>query len=121
MAEGNIGIEELDKQEEERQINELGEIFKTRISENNGIFSEALKLNPRGKIHWETADNGLASKFVHMAIADQDIEPRIGFEPIFTLAKKINDRFPELQFSFKQDPEGGSLTYSVVNAPQVEK
>jgi len=114
-------LREERQREEERELIDLGEIFKTKISENKGVFSEAVRLNTKGKISWETVEGNLASKFVHLAISNQDFDSSMGFEPIYNLAKKVSEKSPNLQFNFEPDQEGQSIKYTVIDTQYVAK
>lgn len=111
----NIAKEE--QEEEEQELIQLGEVFKKRLAENNGRFSEELTLTPQGKISLKTKEGELASKFAHIALFTQGENQGSGFESVFKLASKINEKFPELQFGFEQNPERNILTYTVTNPP----
>lgn len=107
--EERLRIEEL---QEEREIMDLGFNLKEKIIRSKGKFSETIPLTGDGEIEMETPEGILLSFFVMKATVDQGVERR-GEESLFQLAQRVNDRFPELQFGFEQDPERSWIKYTV--------
>ena len=95
-------LETLDLDSE--QVEDLGRIFKKKILDNKGEYSESLIIDDHGFVNWENPDGSLTSLFSQMAQKPENI---------YLLAKKIQERFPELEFNFEKDEYGKKLDYTI--------
>lgn len=91
-------IERKLREAEIEDIKSLGVIFKKKIKDNEGVFSEKVTINPNGSLKLEDEDGNLKSLFVHNA--------QEGPEDLLKLAKKVEEVLPELSFDFERDKSG---------------
>ncbi|EKD65461.1 MAG: hypothetical protein ACD_50C00083G0020 [uncultured bacterium] len=103
-------IEKKIKKEEEQDIIDLGETLKRKIAENGGQFSETIPILPDGKLEIMDKDNNLKSLFAHRG--------RDNPEDLYRLAFKVQQKAPELVFTFARASEGQSISYTVQSPPK---
>ena len=106
-TEGEAVIDEKRKSELERTKNfttadHTEEFFASMLNDNQQ-YSETFKIKEDGEFDKVERLDGSA---VHMGEADTPAE-------LYQLAKEIQDKHPEYQFTFESDPEGKWLKYTV--------
>ena len=106
-------IEKGIKEKEEQETIELGETLKRKVAENGGQFSETIPILPNGKLEIMDKDRNLKSLFAHQG---QDAP-----EELYRLAFKVQQKAPELIFTFAWDREGRSISYTVQTPPEQTK
>ena len=111
-------IQKWDEEEEKWIIENVGNFLKDKISHSKeGNFTETLNINPRGNLKMITPKGDLTSFLCHMS----QFEEAGGTEALYSLAKKVSDKFPELSFNFEENPEKTQIKYSVTNTQQQVK
>ena len=113
-------LKTLEEEDKVKEINDLGVLLKRHMSNSEGKFSETLQIDPKGSLKWETSEGKLVSLFSYIAIADEE-KTGSGVESLFRLAKRVNDKFPELHFDFEQDQNRTSIKYTVSETQQSKK
>lgn len=94
------------EEEEEREMQELAEVFKRKIAQSGGRYSETIQIGQRGNLITYDQDGNLKSIFAHQAE---------NAEALYELAQGVQKLSPDLNFQFEQDPEGKWIKYSVEN------
>lgn len=84
------------------------------MEDNKGKFSETLQIKPDGRFKLENDSGTPISRLAHLAHTTSVTRP--GSEDagvLYELAYNIQKILPELNFAFKRDKEGKSITYNV--------
>ena len=111
-------MQKWDEEDEKQIIENVGNVLKDQISlSKEGNFSETLNIDSKGDLELMTSKGDLTSFFCHMA----QFEEAKGNEAVYSLAKKVSDKFPELSFNFEENPERTQVKYSVTNTQQQVK
>lgn len=103
------GIEEAIRKEEESYVEDAGEGIRKKVVANGGQFSETLRIKPNGFLDLTDEQGGLKSYFAHVANAGRSG----AVEELYKLAFKVQERIPQLAFTFERDTGGQSITYTV--------
>lgn len=111
-------MQKWDEEDEKQIVESVGNVLKNQISlSKEGKITEVLKTDSQGDLELITSKEDLTSFFCHMS----HFEEAKGTEALYSLAKKVNDKFPELSFTFEENPERTQIKYSVTNAQQQTK
>jgi hypothetical protein len=101
---------ERKKKEEERDLIDSAEGLRARILKSKILgrdsYSERLNISPEGDV--EVSVKGKDSDSSLFSV-NGSASPEV----LMAYAQKIQDRFPDLIFNFKKDPEGKWIEFSV--------
>jgi hypothetical protein len=104
-----ITFEDLSRMDEEdnRDFLEIaGDGLIKRLNRSGDTYFERLEIDDNGRLKLPTQEGaGMVSFFAHCG-SDS-------VESLMQLAQKVQERYPDLQFSFEQDPEGRWIQYAV--------
>ncbi|MDO8590931.1 MAG: hypothetical protein Q7R65_03055 [bacterium] len=95
------------KQNHEHFIESATDFIKT-VLEKQDSFSETVALRPDGSLNPESTADLSRSVLINSV---ETLE--LTYNGLMKACKDISDANPELQFSFKTDPAGKSITYTV--------
>jgi len=104
MSLENLENKKNKNKEEEREIEDLGDLLKSKILGNRGEYSEKLTITGRDDFERQNLDGTLTSFFAHMAQNPENL---------YLLSKKIQEKFPELEFNFERDENDQWIKYTV--------
>lgn len=108
-------IEEALRKEEEEGLEKAGNGILERIAANNGSYSETLELDPKGFIiNLTDQEGGIKSFLAHLASLES---PKTGAEAVYQVAYRVQEKFPQIAFTFERDPNAKSITYTVTKSP----
>jgi hypothetical protein len=97
------------KKEEERELIDSAEGLRARILKRKilgeGSYSERLNISPEGDVEVPWGKDSDPSLF--------SVNGSTSPEALMAYAQKIQDRFPDLIFNFKKDPEGKWIEFTV--------
>lgn len=93
----------------EDDVSSVAEALKKRVADQNGSLAETLGILSDGSIELPTKPGDkMVSFFAHMGSGS--------IEELMHLALLIVEKYPELNFTFENDPEGKWIKYSVTES-----
>lgn len=85
-------------------IKDMEGLLKEKILTNKGEYSEDLVIKDDGTFESQNPDGSLTSLFANLSEKPENI---------YLFAKKIQEEFPELEFTFEKDKHGKKIKYTV--------
>lgn len=95
--------------EDEGYVDYAAKTLRMKAAANNGLFSETVLIKPNGFLDLTDKNGDLKSYFAHLANAGENES----VEELYKLAYRVQQKAPELVFTFERDNEGQSITYTV--------